>query len=798
MQERDNGFTTTSRGAADYGPLGDHDSLRERLRHPGCAGRQSGSRFTARQWRQRCLGLLAVAAFMALAQPVKAACSIMGTVTDGTSGDSVANVDVYCWDMWTTTDENGDYEFRDLSAGTYKLKIPYVGDRGYVRPAPVRLAVPDGTVATVDFVLQRAPVKVAFDVLSPWGGPRGGRQEVTFRLRYHMSCNEPQDLWVWAWDPVAEKSIMLFSGPYWSAPVSWDEYWDNYGEGKFTTVRWKLSFDWYTTMMQNGKFEIRSAATFGNVFDGGAPIQLGAPPVDENAPGTPGGTTRTVRLLNMVIKKYNSASGNRDFFRYDPDGGAGLDAPTVTFTVMDADPDWYEIDARVWMSHTSEWRFYSWCDMLFWPYMGMTIFGPGDYSLTWDGSNPGYYGAGESEWGTYTYDIDLCKTGWWGGDEFGAKSTTGSLCNYATYVGDHCVQWHQENPAGPMELRCSYTIRDDAGIAPDSIRLIAVNPNLANRGSVSAPPLPDAPNVMHDNDADTTDDEPGPGYAVYSTSNLNKTTGPWRVVITGVAGHGEEVRRDRKNPRILAANQQPDPPQILYVLLNTQSGSGPIVGASAPAERPIKQKIQPALSAFDIVCVVRESSNMFLSESSPGGRSYSADIDNKWAFPTQSKARWFDNENTQTRHGRGHFVTVFDDKDLGRGGASLKVVPSAPAQDPDVAAVSIDFIKAYNGPHATLATRWAVTHAVLHEIGHMAGAKHHDLAGTTGNCAMNYDGDGGGEKGDGFWHAPSVPAHFYGKWWVASGSEDFKRIWNLFGECKRRHWEEVRSHLRYP
>jgi len=181
------------------------------------------------------------------------------------------------------------------------------------------------------------------------------------------------------------------------------------------------------------------------------------------------------------------------------------------------------------------------------PYVDLDVGAAGTYTLTWDGSNPGYP-TWEGEWGTWSFDVDLYRlddTATWAIDHFYAKTHDGWSENYDVLVDpvNHHVWWHCDETTTPpgYQFRCNFIVHSDESTPPTAVDLVTLK-ELTVKATRTGPVTL---NTLHDN----LITYPGSGYTTETD-----TLGTWRTVFTGQTASGAEHRRDGTNPRILATN----------------------------------------------------------------------------------------------------------------------------------------------------------------------------------------------------------------------------------------------------
>jgi len=273
--------------------------------------------------RRSCFVLLAVVCALALAAPSARACSMVGKihgkVTDHTTGAALESMMVSCglknggWGDTDGTDSAGKYKFEDLSPDTYLVSVDMCC--GYVQPDPVEVVLAAGGDVEVNFDLVRVTPDLDTGVISTDPGPDpssgciGDSVDVRVRIQYQMMSFEPEELWLWAWDPVANKAIIIAD---WGAsmisnnvePASWSMTDDG-----TRTVTEDVIVPWATNgfqmgtsdAVQNGTFILKSALVCSNALDPNSPEYKGVRPPDENTDGTAAGLTLTVDVKNIVI-----------------------------------------------------------------------------------------------------------------------------------------------------------------------------------------------------------------------------------------------------------------------------------------------------------------------------------------------------------------------------------------------------------------------------------------------------------------------------------------------------------------
>jgi hypothetical protein len=92
--------------------------------------------------------------------------SIQGTVTDNDSGEPLPATNIYLAELQrgASTDANGEYSIDNLPAGTYTLRVTYIGYSTVTRQAEVT----DG-VTTLDFQMTQSSRNLDEQVLVGFG-----------------------------------------------------------------------------------------------------------------------------------------------------------------------------------------------------------------------------------------------------------------------------------------------------------------------------------------------------------------------------------------------------------------------------------------------------------------------------------------------------------------------------------------------------------------------------------------------------------------------------------------------------
>lgn len=723
---------------------------------------------------------------------------IHGTVTESLHGHALggafmglARTADDSWVAGVGTDLEGKYEFTGLSADDYTVSA---GCYGYQSEA-ADVSVAAGSDVTQDFVLDPITANIKADVLSidqTDGGRTGGWRSVQVRITYQMMCHDPVRLVVWAYggNPTARPHVIFDSGEttwWWTYSSYLDSTVNpNPTSSGYDTVE-TLRLPWDTVWVPNGPYTIKAALKCCDPHGDGTDENpdpaaetwvhwAGSPPT-ATADGTPGGTTLSVAVANVVITGYSAtpSAHPQHYFKYDADGGDPLDSPQVTATV----DNWQNepMELVVWMVATAwgDTRPNPYTD----PYMTLAIGAPGTYTLTWDGSNPGVpplgWGPGEAPWGTYTYDIDVHKPSCAAStDRFFAKTHDGWSTEYSTIYdtlfGDHSVQWTQATVGDPLVLRCTYEVGSDSDTPPAWVRLVPVDPDLNEQGCVSGGTDLE---IIHDG-IPPTGDGSGPGIATYSTTNPDDTAGTWRVVLTGQTASGAEHRRDGTNPVMLATNQTK---AIERLVILCQSDPG-------LTDHNVYKGADDPWSMVDLVKAFTEPPGpdvlvrwfacaMEYKTASPTGYSYMS----YYALPTSAQMSYL-----RSQHLARHVVTLCDDATKTNLGGTFQRDATGEAGQPD--ACFFNRALAVSHPSAPTpvtgpAKSWALAHTIVHELGHSAGTEEHenDL-----ECVMSQ----------------SIQGSFWGCFWGTSW-DDAGHAWHVTNANHRRqHGNAVRAHLGYP
>jgi hypothetical protein len=544
---------------------------------------------TGRAGRILCAGLLVLGGTAAVLWACSDTGGIHGTVTESLHGH------VLCGSFMgltrtadpsyvasTNTDVNGDYKFTGLTPDGYAVSA---GHMAY-QPKTANVTVTAGGDVGKDFVLDPVAANIKADVVSldqSSGGKTGGWRSVQVKITYQMMCHGPMRLVVWAWGGSPAKPYVIHdsggTGGYdyscWlDSTVS-----PNVTTSGFDTVA-TLRFPWNTTWVPNGSYTIKAALKCSDPHKDGVdenpdPVAeswvhwAGSPPT-ATTDGVAGGTTVSISVVNLVITSYRAKdtplpSHDQDAFLYDPDAASPLCNPSFEVSIDNWATEPMVI--RVWMAATA------WSDTRpvpdYDPYVDLDVNAAGTYTLTWDGSNPGYP-YWEGEWGTWSFDVDLYRldaTATWAIDHFYAKTHDGQSENYDVLVDpvNHHVWWYCDETTTPpgYQFRCNYIVHSDESTQPTAVDLVTLK-ELTVKAQDSKTGTWTYLNTLHDNIATY----PGSGYTTESD-----TLGTWRTVFTGQTASGAEHRRDHTNPRVLATNQTAFTVRVDLDIANGQGGA---------------------------------------------------------------------------------------------------------------------------------------------------------------------------------------------------------------------------------
>src|SRR5690554_8045739 len=96
-------------------------------------------------WKKK----MVLSLFLLIPSMIFAQGSIRGTVTDASSGEPLAGVNIVISGTQTgaPTDGNGEYELTNINAGTYNIEARYIGYETLTKT----VTVVSGQVATVNF-----------------------------------------------------------------------------------------------------------------------------------------------------------------------------------------------------------------------------------------------------------------------------------------------------------------------------------------------------------------------------------------------------------------------------------------------------------------------------------------------------------------------------------------------------------------------------------------------------------------------------------------------------------------------
>gem|GEM_PF-3026419 len=524
------------------------------------------------------LGLVALGASAAVLWACGQAGRIHGTVTESLNSTALPGAFMgltrtadSSYVASTCADVNGDYEFTGLTPDGYTVSA---GDMAY-QPKTANVTVTAGGDVDQGFVLDPIPANVKADVVSldqSSGGKTGGWRSVQVRITYQMMCHDPVRLVVWAYggSPTAKPYVIFDSGEttWWWAYSSYQDTTvsPNPTSSGYDTVE-TLRFPWDTTWVPNGAYTIKAALKCCDPHKDGVDenpdpaaetwVHWSGSPPTATADGVAGGTTVSISVVNVVITNYHAEdtplpSHDKDAFLYDPDAASPLCNPSFEVTIDNWATEPMVI--RVWMAATA------WADTRpvpdYDPYVDLDVNAAGTYTLTWDGSNPGYP-YWEGEWGTWSFDVDLYRldaTATWPIDHFYAKTHDGWSEDYDVLVDpvNHHVWWHCDETTTPpgYQFRCNYIVHSDESTQPTAVDLVTLK-ELAVKATRTGPVTL---NTLHDN----LITYPGSGYTTETD-----TLGTWRTVFTGQTATGAEHRRDGTNPRVLATNQKKTNPVII-------------------------------------------------------------------------------------------------------------------------------------------------------------------------------------------------------------------------------------------
>jgi hypothetical protein len=260
-----------------------------------------------------------------------------------------------------------------------------------------------------------------------------------------------------------------------------------------------------------------------------------------------------VTIENLYIADCTASLGTIDYFKYDPDGDHSLAHPSISFTIVDADPHTYEWVIYFRQSAGSE----TWAGNDFWAVTG-TANGVGTVTVNLTDQNlPGHLDPDVHPWGTYTYDVYVHEYD--GGteiDSYGLKlpyyQWVPNIAPDGPRAGDAGHRWWEYiQEDGSSEVRVEYYLNHQANLDAAELKMIPVDPHLDERQPTDGPT---EHGVMHEGEDIDGDGEPD-GIAVYEFS-ADDPFGEWRVLWTGAdaAGPRSAHRRTHDMQRMLVAN----------------------------------------------------------------------------------------------------------------------------------------------------------------------------------------------------------------------------------------------------
>ena len=268
---------------------------------------------------------------------------------------------------------------------------------------------------------------------------------------------------------------------------------------------------------------------------------------------------------NAFITDCTADPGNIDYFKWDPDAGGAMAAPTITFRIVDADPHKYCGIIRFrqttgwgtwdWDSGWSSMRFDAQDDMT--PEIHLTVADDQGNRLH------------DQEWGTYTYEILVMEYNsapvWTQSGALDWNFLKRYRDGYHLWVPEHLPPadppppdgtepghdaWLYWNGQNADEIRAYFALENSDDVDAQEVALLAVDASLSERSSRGAPT---EVGVGH---GATLDQYGGfEGLNVYTM--VTGDDGTWRVVITAAdgSGPGAPTWRTHDAPRMLASNK---------------------------------------------------------------------------------------------------------------------------------------------------------------------------------------------------------------------------------------------------
>ena len=498
--------------------------------------------------------------------------SVSGRVTSSFSGEPLNTA----WEAWVDLSHedcccqqdqlseadaaDGKYRFSGVCPGNYNVSAWAYG----YQSESASISVSSGASVTHDFALDPVAANIAADVTgldAECGSFTGGYRQVKVAIRYQEYCHYPQRLVVWAYSALTGPVIIYDNGTsymdfYYLADP---DVTDNPAYDGYDTT-YHLSFFWNTLGLPNTSFTLKAYLRTGDPHGDGTDIdpdpnveqwvhEVGTPP-DGTTDGTAGGTTVTTEVKNIVITDYYAVdtpvtNHEQDAFRFDPGASPALSCPSVAAQVEYWDNE-APIRVRLWVAPTA------WADTR--PTYGdptVDVYGTGQgtYTLLWDGvwTDPESSSSSVMERGTYTFDIDAYAEDY-SGDHFYAKTHDGWNDYYDVKVGEHNIWWQADTTSPPaMDLAAYFKFTPSSMGATDPFYVEAVGMDdleVKNNLCLTAPAIL----------ADTGGLKIHYLPVVYSVPSVGDTLGFNRVLFTGQAGSGGDIRRDGKDPRILTVN----------------------------------------------------------------------------------------------------------------------------------------------------------------------------------------------------------------------------------------------------
>lgn len=242
---------------------------------------------------------------------------------------------------------------------------------------------------------------------------------------------------------------------------------------------------------------------------------------------------------NLHIENVTCSNGTIDYFKWDPEGGTGLQSPTLNFTIADADPHKYCCIVRYRQTTGSG----TWDWDSGWSSIRHDLGTSRNAEIPLAASARTQDGlTDDSPWGTYTYDIlvleyDGTAPVWTQAAALDWNFLKRYREGYHLWVPECLPSPNQTQPGHDVwiewpfdaahELRAYYALENDRGYDAERAEITVLDSHLQERGTVRVPPSVGVAHGWADGDQDGEPD----GILCHSFAKDDPLR-DWRIVIT--------------------------------------------------------------------------------------------------------------------------------------------------------------------------------------------------------------------------------------------------------------------------